>query len=78
MPTEDAVDTADLKNGRDEHRVCVGKAEEGGVGIRSLLKVPNSPNHSGVLYRSMVEARLIFWVWVLQRTKGIFLSADSI
>jgi len=72
------IDSTHLKNGRDEHGVGVGKAEEGGIGIRSLLKVPNSANHSRVLYRGAVETKLDFWVRVLQRTKGMFLSADSI
>lgn len=78
VATKAAVDLANLKNGRDEHRVGVGKAEEGGLRIRSFLEVADGPNHSGVLYRSVDETQLEFGVLVLQRTKGIFLSAVSI
>ena len=78
MATKTAVNSANLKNGRDEHGVGVGKAEEGGLGIRGLLEVADSPNHSRVLCRSVVETQLKFWVRMLQRTKGIFLNAVSI
>ena len=55
MVAEAAVNSANLKNSRDEHRVGVGKAEEGGLGILSLLEVLNSPNHSRVLDKSVDE-----------------------
>lgn len=70
--------SAHLKNGRDEHGVCVGKAEEGGLGVGGLFKTFEGPNHSGVLYRRMVEIQLDLWIWMVQRTKGIFLNALSI
>ena len=53
VDTRAADNSTNLKNGRDEHGVGVGKAEEGSLWIRSLLEVFNSPNHSRVLYRGV-------------------------
>ena len=55
VPIKTTSGSAYLENGRDEHRVGIGKTEEGGIGICSLLEVPDSPNHSRVLYRGVVE-----------------------
>jgi len=60
VATKAAVSSANLKNCRDEHRVGVGKAEESGLGIRGFLEVADSPNHSRVLYRNVVETQLKF------------------
>ena len=78
VDTRAADNSTNLKNCRDEHGVGIGKAEEGGLGIRSLLNVFNSPNHSRVLYSGVNETHLEFGVRTLQRTKGIYLSAVSI
>lgn len=78
VTTDSPADSLYLKDGRDEHGVGVGKAEEGGVGICSLLEVANSPNHGRVLHRSVIEMQLGFWAWMLRRTKGMVLSAVSI
>ena len=78
MATKAVVDSTNLKDGRNEYGVCVREAEEGGLGIRGLLEVTDGPNHSRVLYRTVDEVELRFWVRMLQRTKGIFLSAVSI
>lgn len=76
--TEATGNLANLKNGRDKHGVGVRETEEGGLGIRSLLDVRNSSDHSGVLYRSVDETQLTFRVRMFQRTKGMFFSALSI
>ena len=55
VDTKTADHSTNLENGRDEYGVGIGKAKEGGLGIRSLLEVFNSPNHSRVLYRGVNE-----------------------
>lgn len=52
-----SVVLAHLKDGGDEHGVCVGKTEEGCLGIRGLFKTREGPNHGGVLGKSVVEIR---------------------
>ena len=47
VPTVTTANSTYLKNGRDEHRVCVGKAEEGGIGICSLLRFLTTRTMSG-------------------------------
>ena len=78
LDTNATCNSANLKNGRDKHGVGVREAEEGGLGIRSLLEVRNTPDHSRVLYRSVDETQPTFRMRMLQRTKGIFFSALSI
>ena len=50
-----ADSSTNLKDCRDEHGVGIGKAEKGGLGIRSFLEVFNGPNHCGMLYRGVNE-----------------------
>lgn len=62
------VISAHLKNGRDEHGVCIGKAKKGRLGVSGLFETGDGPDHSRVLDRSVVETRSSFgFGWLNER-----------